>query len=66
MRKRTATSTSHSAVSSFPANHDWHLLGGRKPGRGAYRHVVMGKSVLENRQECTITAGFGSSLGSEI
>ena len=53
----------------FPASCNWHLLGGYKPGCGAYRHVVKGKSVLvrmENRQECKIKVGFGSSLRAEV
>lgn len=69
MRKRTATSTSHSAFPFFLANCNWRLLGGNKPGRGAHKHIVKGKSVLvgmENRQECKIKVGFGSNLGAEI
>lgn len=61
MRKRRATSTSHSGFSFFP--------GRGKPGRGAYKHVVMGKSVpvrMENSQERKIKVGFGSSLGAEV
>lgn len=69
MRKRRATSTSHSAFSFFPADRNRHLLGGNKPGHGAYKDVVMGKSVLvrmENSPECKIKVGFGSSLGAEV
>lgn len=69
MRKQRATSTSHSAFSFFLANHNWHLLGGNKPGRGAYKHIVMEKPALvrmENSQECKIKVGFGSSLGAEV
>lgn len=68
MRKRTGTS-SHSAFPFFPANCNWHLLGGSKPGSGARKHSVKGKSVLagmENSQECKIKVGFGSNLGAEI
>lgn len=69
MGKQRATCTSHSPFSFFPANRNWHLLGGNKPGRGAYKHVVMGKPVLvrmENSQECKIKVGFGRSLGAEV
>ena len=69
MRKRTATSTSYSAFSFFPADCNWHLLGGNKPGCGAYKHIAKGKSVLvrtENSQERKIKVGFGSSLGAEV
>lgn len=63
-------STSHSAFSFFfPTSCNWHLLGGNKPGCGAYRHVVKGKSVLvrmEDSQECKIKVSFGSSLGAEV